>query len=489
MEGSIFDTLDRLEPERSQYSDEYQDQQDGYLCQNYLSTPQRPVFNEQYSRADTQDIYDYEVPRNEYKEQQSLQLDTYGRARLSLPPTTSQYAHEQHGSNDGQQITQGDSNRAQSEAMTSTDIVEATQAQARAPSRLSLCKNYSGHLPVVFIDWQPAQSAYQTSGAQTSSSSPVRIPPSSPTVRASQRQLTTYRQRTTAAGSSLEETRGRVRLQNSNFHPDHVKSKPRASPQSLDLKHAPPVVQGIELVSTHNLPDRFRSVFPFPLFNAVQSKCFYSIYKTNDNLVLSSPTGSGKTAVFELAICRLVNNSLSDSFKIVYQAPTKSLCSERQRDWQAKFAPLGLQCAELTGDTDNNQLRNVQNASIIITTPEKWDSMTRKWKDHEKLMQLIKLFLIDEVHILKESRGATLEAVVSRMKSVGSDVRFVALSATVPNSQDIATWLGRNPITQEVPAIRERFGEEFRPVRLQKHVCGYQSQANDFAFDKTLDVK
>ncbi|KAK4988908.1 ATP-dependent DNA helicase MER3 [Elasticomyces elasticus] len=489
MEGSIFDTLDQLEQERGQYSDEYQDQHDGYLDQDYLSTPQHPVVNERYNNVDAQDVYEYEVPRDEYREQQSLLLETYGRARLSLPPTTSQYAHEQHGPNDGLQITQSDSNRAQSEAMTSTDIVEATQAQARAPSRLTLCKNYSGHLPVVCTDWQPAQFAYQTSGTQASSSSPVRIAPSSPTVRASQRHLTSYRQRTIPAESPLEETHGRGKLQNSNFHPSHVKSKLRASPQTLDLKHAPPVVQGIELVSTHNLPDRFRSVFPFPLFNAVQSKCFYSIYKTKDNLVLSSPTGSGKTAVFELAICSLVNNSLSDSFKIVYQAPTKSLCSERQRDWQAKFAPLGLQCAELTGDTDNNQLRNVQNASIIITTPEKWDSMTRKWKDHEKLMQLIKLFLIDEVHILKESRGATLEAVVSRMKSVGSDVRFVALSATVPNSQDIATWLGRNPTTQEVPAIRERFGEEFRPVRLQKHVCGYQSQANDFAFDKTLDVK
>jgi len=183
-------------------------------------------------------------------------------------------------------------------------------------------------------------------------------------------------------------------------------------------------------VSTHDLPDRFRSIFPFPLFNAVQSKCFSVIYHTNDNFVLSSPTGSGKTAVLELAICRLMNGFANGTYKVVYQAPTKSLCSERQRDWQAKFAPFDLQVAELTGDSDLAQTRNVQHASIIITTPEKWDSMTRKWKDHVKLMQMVKLFLIDEVHILKEDRGATLEAIVSRMKSIGSDLRFVALSAT-----------------------------------------------------------
>lgn len=251
----------------------------------------------------------------------------------------------------------------------------------------------------------------------------------------------------------------------------------------------PPIVQGVRLVSPNELPDRFRSVFPFPLFNAVQSKCYETAYKTSDNLVLSAPTGSGKTVILELAVCHLMSEFGMDQFKIVYMAPTKSLCAERQKDWQAKFSVLQLQCAELTGDTNQGQLRNVQNASIIITTPEKWDSMTRKWKDHAKLMQLVKLFLIDEVHILKETRGACLEAVVSRMKSIGSDVRFLALSATVPNPEDIATWLGRNSMARHLPAHQEIFGEEFRPVKLQKYVYGIQFNGNDWGFDRICDPK
>jgi ATP-dependent DNA helicase HFM1/MER3 len=221
----------------------------------------------------------------------------------------------------------------------------------------------------------------------------------------------------------------------------------------------------------------------------MQSKCFSTVHNSNDNFVLSSPTGSGKTVIFELAICRVINSFESGQFKIVYQAPTKSLCSERQRDWQKKFRMFRLECAELTGDTDPAQMRNVQSASIIITTPEKWDSVTRKWKDHGKLMNMIKLFLIDEVHMLHEARGATLEAVVSRMKSVHTDVRFIALSATVPNSNDIAIWLGRDHVNQDVPAKEERFGEEFRPVLLQKHIAGYSSGGNDFSFEKMLDSK
>lgn len=250
-----------------------------------------------------------------------------------------------------------------------------------------------------------------------------------------------------------------------------------------------PVIQGIPLVSLSELPDRFRSIFPFQFFNAVQSKCFEPVYHSSDNLVLSAPTGSGKTVILELAICRLYMASQLDQSKVIYMAPTKSLCSERQKDWEQKFSHLGLRCAELTGDTDQTHTKNVQSANIIITTPEKWDATTRKWRDHAKLLQLVRLFLVDEVHILRESRGASLEAVVSRMKSVGTAIQFIALSATVPNANDIATWLGRNSSEAEHPAKIERFGEEFRPVQLQKHVFGIAFSGNDFVFNKRCDDK
>jgi ATP-dependent DNA helicase HFM1/MER3 len=143
----------------------------------------------------------------------------------------------------------------------------------------------------------------------------------------------------------------------------------------------------------------------------------------------------------------------------------------------------------MTGDTSYAGLRQVQSASIIVTTPEKWDSVTRKWKDHRKLMELVKLFLIDEVHTVNDPRGATLESVVSRMRSIGSQVRFVALSATVPNASDVATWLGKDSQHDQEPAVLETFGEEFRPVKIQKVVQGYSAGLNQFSFDKSLNAK
>lgn len=322
---------------------------------------------------------------------------------------------------------------------------------------------------------------YRQPGASLDDGPSASNLPSSPAYQASQRR------------TSTEKSVSQSKLRQSTKY-DHAPSgqQPRAAGPLASRTNSHgrrPIAQGIELIPVADLPDRFRSLFSFLYFNAVQSRCFEEVYGTYHNFVLSSPTGSGKTVIFELAICQLVHQWHNGAFKVVYMAPTKALCAERKRDWKSKFDILGLECEELTGDSDIASLKNVQTADIIITTPEKWDSMTRKWKDHEKLVSLIKLFLVDEVHILGNDRGAALEAVISRMKSMGSNIRFVALSATVPNFHDIAIWLGRDQDHPSIPASCEKFGEEFRPVRLQKHVCGYQASSNVFAFDSTLTKK
>ncbi|KIH88793.1 dead deah box DNA helicase [Sporothrix brasiliensis 5110] len=269
-----------------------------------------------------------------------------------------------------------------------------------------------------------------------------------------------------------------------------------SSPSPLAVVRAPiqprnnpaPQVNGIELISPQAVDKRFQAVFPYEHFNAMQSRCFSSVYGSSYNVVVAAPTGSGKTVVFELAIYKLLASRDKKDFKIVYLAPTKALCAERVRDWQNKFKPLGLQVAEFTGDTTPAEVRRARTASVIITTPEKWDSITRKWSDHDTLLRTIKLVLIDEVHILKDPRGATLETVVSRMKTLGGEVRFVALSATISNSTDVAQWLGLTHTSPQVPAKTYVCGEEFRPVRLEKIVIGYNmGGGNEHSLDSILD--
>jgi replicative superfamily II helicase len=116
-----------------------------------------------------------------------------------------------------------------------------------------------------------------------------------------------------------------------------------------------------------------------------------------------------------------------------------------------------------------------------LSTPEKWDSITRK------ISLKIDLLLIDEVHTIEQTtRGATLEAVVSRMKMLArgqNNLRIVAISATIPNVEDIAEWLGAPP-----HAIL-RFDDSYRPIKLKTKVLGYQSSKNSFLFENSLNFK
>ncbi|XP_022741905.1 DExH-box ATP-dependent RNA helicase DExH17 [Durio zibethinus] len=255
------------------------------------------------------------------------------------------------------------------------------------------------------------------------------------------------------------------------------------------------------LKSVFDLPEPFRSIFSFRYFNSLQSECFPVCFLSDVNMVISAPTGSGKTVLFELCILRLLSRFISGdgrfvhikgTLKTIYVAPSKALVQEKLRDWTPKFGSLGINCLELTGDNESYSARNIQEADIILTTPEKFDAVTRyRIKDGGlSFFSDIALLLIDEVHLLNDLRGAALEAIVSRIKMLArnqemkssplASVRFLAVSATIPNIEDLAEWL-------EVPVQGiKRFGEEMRPVKLTTKVFGYASAKNDFLFEKRL---
>ncbi|CAN0354545.1 unnamed protein product, partial [Ectocarpus sp. 12 AP-2014] len=107
---------------------------------------------------------------------------------------------------------------------------------------------------------------------------------------------------------------------------------------------------------------------------------------------------------------------------------------------------------------------------VIVTTPEKWDIITRKAGDRT-YTQLVRLVIIDEIHLLHDNRGPVLESLVARtirqIESTQEMVRIVGLSATLPNYEDVATFLNVNP---EKGLFY--FDNSYRPVPLQQQYIG-----------------
>jgi antiviral helicase SLH1 len=181
----------------------------------------------------------------------------------------------------------------------------------------------------------------------------------------------------------------------------------------------------------------------FKYFNPMQTQIFHTLYHTSSNVLLGSPTGSGKTIACELAMWWAFREKPGS--KVVYIAPMKALVRERVKDWNARLTgPMRLKLVELTGD-NTPDTRTIRDADIIITTPEKWDGISRSWQTRDYVRK-VSLVIIDEIHLLGGDRGPILEIIVSRMNYIASQtdnpVRLMGMSTACANANDLANWLG-----------------------------------------------
>ncbi|CCD23111.1 RNA helicase NDAI_0B00770 [Naumovozyma dairenensis CBS 421] len=224
------------------------------------------------------------------------------------------------------------------------------------------------------------------------------------------------------------------------------------------------------------------SIYPFKYFNPMQTMTFHTLYNTNENVFVGSPTGSGKTVVAELAIWHAFREFPGK--KIVYIAPMKALVRERVDDWSKRFTPVtGDKVVELTGDSLPDP-RDVRDATIVITTPEKFDGISRNWQTR-KFVKDISLVIMDEIHLLASDRGPILEMIVSRMNYIasktGQPIRLLGMSTAVSNAHDMAGWLGvkNNGLYN--------FSSSVRPVPLKMYIDGFPDNLAFCPLMKTMN--
>ncbi|CAI7914180.1 unnamed protein product, partial [Closterium sp. NIES-54] len=225
----------------------------------------------------------------------------------------------------------------------------------------------------------------------------------------------------------------------------------------------------------------------FQTLNRIQSRIYQRAFYSNENLLVCAPTGAGKTNIAMITVLHEVGANFKNGvlqkndFKIVYVAPMKALAAEMAAAFGRRLAPLGLAVRELTGDMQLTK-KEMEETQMIVTTPEKWDVITRKSSD-VSMASLVRLLVIDEVHLLNDDRGPVIETLVARtlrqVESSQSMIRIVGLSATLPNYTEVAQFLRVNLDTGLF-----YFDASYRPVPLSQQYIGV-SEPN-FARRNTL---
>lgn len=169
------------------------------------------------------------------------------------------------------------------------------------------------------------------------------------------------------------------------------------------------------------------------------------------NFLLAFPTASGKTFIATLLA---IKTFIEKKGKVIYIVPLVALANEKYVYYKNLFP--NLKVALSVGDVDSPEPWLADYDFIVVTT-EKLDSLIRHGVDW---IGQVKLIIVDEVHLLNDySRGPTLEIVITQLRKLSPRAKFLALSATVSNAEEISEWLNA-----------ELIESNFRPVRLYEGI-------------------
>jgi ATP-dependent RNA helicase DOB1 len=197
-------------------------------------------------------------------------------------------------------------------------------------------------------------------------------------------------------------------------------------------------------ISEHKPPQEPARTWPFTL-DPFQQVSIASIQR-NESVLVSAHTSAGKTVVAEYAIAQCLKNNQ----RVIYTSPIKALSNQKYREFMADFGDVGL----MTGDVTINPT-----ATCLVMTTEILRSMLYRGSE---IMREVAWVVFDEVHYLRDkSRGVVWEETIILLPD---KVRYVFLSATIPNAMQFAEWIVK---THGQPC--HVVYTDFRPTPLQHY--------------------
>lgn len=177
-----------------------------------------------------------------------------------------------------------------------------------------------------------------------------------------------------------------------------------------------------------------------PSLNALQIAAINDFGLLSDeHIVVSAPTSSGKTMIGELAALRHVLGRK----RALFLLPLKALVADKRRHFEVVYGPYGIRTIEATGETDDISPLLRGRYDIALLTYEKFAALSLT---HPHVLRQAGIVVVDEVQMLADaSRGANLEFILTliRMRRrEGIEPQVVALSAVIGDSGGLETWLG-----------------------------------------------
>ena len=197
-------------------------------------------------------------------------------------------------------------------------------------------------------------------------------------------------------------------------------------------------------ISQHKRPEEPARTWPFKL-DPFQEVSIASIER-GESVLVSAHTSAGKTVVAEYAIAQCLKNNQ----RVIYTSPIKALSNQKYREFAAEFGDVGL----MTGDVTINPT-----ATCLVMTTEILRSMLYRGSE---IMREVAWVVFDEIHYMRDkSRGVVWEETIILLPD---KVRYVFLSATIPNAMQFAEWITK---THGQPC--HVVYTDFRPTPLQHY--------------------
>jgi replicative superfamily II helicase len=235
-----------------------------------------------------------------------------------------------------------------------------------------------------------------------------------------------------------------------------------------------------DLVESRLYPDYAK--FSFEKFNPVQSRIF-EIYNHDCNVVIAAQTSAGKTVCAEMFMAQEIRER---GGKAMYLAPLRALAKEKIDDWtDEKHHFNDVNISICTGDYRLTEKRKeeLEKSNVIVMTSEMLNSRCRNYKSESNTwLKEVKTIVIDEFHLLTvPGRGDHLECGLMKFTKISPDCRIIALSATMPNVQQITEWL--EFITKRKTYL---FKSNYRPCPLSIH---YEEYEDDGTYEMNEESK